>query len=178
MIKLNDSIKTILLVAGALALGYGFYMYFNAADFINKSGGTEMDTPLWIAAFMVWGGAILTLNQLGDLKTLDIKARLNPIKYWGAIFKGTPRWVMILAIACFLFGIVNGFINLSDDGVTGIIDGKYVVHNHGEIIRVLTEQEYLAAKATDLKGMVAGHILFLGMGTGILYPRNRERLPA
>jgi hypothetical protein len=48
-----------------------------------------------------------------------------------------------------------------------------VVHNHGRIIKELTEQEYLIEKSKELKAITAAHIFFLGMGTGILYPRKK-----
>jgi hypothetical protein len=173
MIKLSDTIKTILAIVGGLGLGYGLYIYFNAIDFMDNSQGLPFPTLLSITVFVIWLAAILTLNQIGDLKTLDFKTRLNPIKFWGAMFKGTPRWVLLLAIAAFIFGMVNIALMIGDFGVTGIIDDKYVVHNHGQIIKELTEKEFMIEKSKELKGIAAAHILFLGMGTGILYPRKK-----
>jgi hypothetical protein len=173
MIKLNDTVKTILTIIGGLALSYGLYIYFNAIDFVDNAEGFPLPTPLTISVFVIWLAAILTLNQIGELKTMDFKTRLNPVKFWGTMFKGTPKWVLVLAIASFIFGMVNMGLMISDFGVTGIIDGKYVVHNHGQIIRELTEQEFLIAKSKELKGITGAHILFLGMGTGILYPRKK-----
>ena len=168
MIKLNDTIKIILTVIGGLGLGYGLYIYFNAISFIDNSEGIPFSTPLTITVFVIWLAAILTLNQIGDLKTMDLMTRLNPIKFWGTMFKGSPKWVLILAAASFIFGMINIGLMISDFGVTGIIDGKYVVHNHGQIIRELTEKEFLIAKSKELKAITAGHILFLGMGKRIL----------
>lgn len=173
MIKLNDTVKTILTIVGGLGLSYGLYIYFNAISFIDKSEGIPFSTPLTITVFVIWLAAILTLNQIGDLKTMDFKTRLNPIKFWGTMFKGTPKWVLFLAVASFIFGMINIGLMISDFGVTGIIDGKYVIHNHGQIIRELTENEFMTAKSKELKAITAGHILFLGMGTGILYPRKK-----
>jgi hypothetical protein len=172
MIKLNDTVKTVLTIIGGLALGYGLYIYFNAIDFMDGTEGIPLPTPLSITVFVIWLAAILTLNQIGDLKTMDLKTRLNPIKFWGTMFKGTPKWVLILAIASFIFGMINIGLMISDFGVTGIIDGKYVIHNHGQIIKELTENEFMIAKSKELKVITAGHMLFLGMGTGILYPRK------
>jgi hypothetical protein len=178
MIGLNDTVKTILTISGGLALACGFYVYFNAIDFTKNTEGIPLPTPLTIAVFVIWLAAILTLNQIGELKTIDFKTQLNPIKVWGAMFKGTPKWVLALAIASFIFGIVNLALLISDVGVTGIIDGKYVVHNHGQIIRELTKQEFILSKSKELKGITAMHIFFLGMGTAILYPRKEIRLAA
>lgn len=173
MIKLNDTVKTILTIIGGLALGYGLYIYFNAIDFLDGTEGIPLSTPLSITVFVIWLAAILTLNQIGQLKTMDFKTRINPIKFWGTMFKGTPKWVLVLAIASFIFGMVNIGLVVSDFGVTGIINGKYVVHNHGQIVRELTEQEFVIEKSMELKAVTAAHILFLGMGTGILYPRKK-----
>jgi hypothetical protein len=173
MIKLNDTVKTILTIIGGLGLGYGLYIYFNAIDFMDSTEGIPLPTPLSITVFVIWLAAILTLNQIGELKTMDFKTRLNPIKLWGTMFKGTPKWVLVLAIASFIFGMVNIGLMVSDFGVAGIIDGKYVVHNHGQIVRELTEQEFNIEKSKELKAITAAHILFLGMGTGILYPRKK-----
>jgi hypothetical protein len=172
MIKLNDTVKTILTIIGGLAITYGIYIYFNAIDFIDSTDGISLPTPLTVTVPVIWLAAILTLNQIEEMKTMDFKTQLNPIKFWGAMFKGTPRWVLMFTIASFIFGIVNMGL-ISDFGVTGIIDGKYVEHNHGQIIKELTEQEYLIAKSKELKGITAAHIFFLGIGTGILYPRKK-----
>jgi hypothetical protein len=173
MIKLNDAVKTILTIIGGLGIIYGLYIYFNAIQFINSTDGIPFPTTLSILVFVIWLAAILTLNQIGNLKTMDFKTRLNPIKFWGTMFKGTPKWVLILAIAAFIFGMINFGVMIGNFGVTGIIDGKYVVHNHGQIVRELSEQEYLIEKSKELKVITAAHIFFLGMGTGILYPRKK-----
>ena len=173
MIKLNDAVKTILTIIGGLGIIYGLYIYFNAIGFMDTTDGIPFPTTLSIMVFVIWLAAILTLNQIGDLKTMDFKTRLNPIKFWGTMFKGSPKWVLVLAITAFIFGMVNFGLMIGNLGVTGIINEKYVVHNHGQIVRELTEQEYLIEKSKELKAITAAHIFFLGIGTGILYPRKR-----
>lgn len=172
--RFNDTIKTVLTIAGTIGLCYGLYIYFEAISFVDNSEGIPFSAPLTITVVMIWLAAILTLNQLGDLKTMDSKIKLNPIKYWGTIFKGTPKWVLTLAIASFVFGLVNIVLMISEFGVTGIIDGEYVIHNHGQIMAELTEEQFLIAKSKELKAITAGHISFLGMGTGILFPRKKS----
>jgi hypothetical protein len=171
--KINDTAKVILVVIGGLGLIYGFYIYLNPLHFVDKTDGMAFPIPLSIVVFIIWLAAILTLNQIGDLKKMDLKSRLNPVKLWGTMFKGTPKWVLLLAIAAFIFGVINAGSLFDSSGVTGMIDGKYVVHNHGQVIRELTEQEYLIEKSKELKGIAAAHIFFLGMGIGFLYPRKR-----
>lgn len=80
------------------------------------------------------------------------------------MFKGTPKWVIVLAITAFIFGMINTGSLFDSSGVTGMIDGKYVVHNHGQVIRELTEPEYLMEKSKELKGIAAAHIFFFRNG--------------
>jgi hypothetical protein len=124
MIKLSDTVKIILTIIGGLVLSYGLYIYVNAIDFVDNSEGIPFSLPLAIVVIVIWLAAILTLNQIEDLKTMDFKTRLNPIKFWGTMFKGTPKWVLLLAIAAFIFGIVNIGLMISKFGLTGIINGK------------------------------------------------------
>ena len=172
MIKLNDTVKILMTVFGALGVGYGFYIYFNAINLVEITDGITIPMELSIAVIVIWLGAILTLNQEKISMPKEIKEIVNPIKSWGALFMGTPKWVVTLAIMCFIFGLVNFGIMMTNIGLTGVIEGKYVIHNHGQIIKELTEKEFLIEKSKELKGITAMHILFLGMGTGILYPRK------
>jgi hypothetical protein len=53
-------------------------------------------------------------------------------------------------------GFIYAFINFalfffSQKGTTSIIDGQYILENHGEQIKTLTEQEYHHFKATELR---------------------------
>ena len=107
MIKLNDTVKIILTIIGGLALSYGLYIYINAIDFVDNSEGMPFSPSLAIAVIVFLLASILTLNQIRDLKTMGFKTRLNPIKFWGTMFKGTPKWVFLLAVAAFIFGMVN-----------------------------------------------------------------------
>jgi hypothetical protein len=174
MIRLNNTIKIPFTIIGALGLTYAFYIYFNAIDFVDSSEGIPFSVPLIVTVTVIWLAAILVLNQIGDLKTMDYKTRLNPIKSWDIIFKGSPKWVLALAIASFIFGMIHLGMMISNYGVTGIIDNKYVIHSHGKVIEELTEKEFVIEKSKELKAITAIHILFLGMGTAILYPRKKR----
>ena len=75
---------------------------------------------------------------------------LKPKKdFWRNIFAAMPRWARYTIKAFFAYAIINFalFFFLSRDGVPDVRDGKYVLHNHGQVIRELSEDEYELQKA-------------------------------
>ena len=84
---------------------------------------------------------------------------LTPKKdFWSKFLATMPRWVRYTVKAFFAYAIVNFalFFFLSKGGVTDVRDGKYVLHNHGNVIRELTEDEYQLQNAYVLRGF-SGH---------------------
>ena len=59
-------------------------------------------------------------------------------------------------------------------GVPDIWEGQYVLHNHGTLIRNITEQEYTAYKAAEVRGFSGHWLAFYGIATALLYPFNKE----
>ena len=49
MIKLNDTVKILMTVFGALGVGYGFYIYFNAINLVEITDGITIPMELSIA---------------------------------------------------------------------------------------------------------------------------------
>ena len=100
---------------------------------------------------------------------------MNPKLFFRALFGETPIFMILIFIATFLYGNYYGFMSMSDMvGITGIIDGKLVLHNHGQIIKELTETEFLNYKAEEVRMSTANSMLFYGVGTGILYPTLKK----
>ena len=60
--------------------------------------------------------------------------------------------------AFFAYALINFalFFFLSKGGVPDVRDGKYVLHNHGQVIRELSEDEYELQKAYVVRGF-SGH---------------------
>ena len=71
-----------------------------------------------------------------------------------------PRWVVILGGAIFAYAIVNFiiFIAGTQGGSPTVQDGKYLLLNHGKLIREITAGEYAAFKANEVRGF-SGHWL-------------------
>ena len=71
-----------------------------------------------------------------------------------------PGWVVALGVLIFAYAIVNFvfFILAAQGGSPSIRDGKFVLQNHGRLIRELTASEYASFKANEIRGF-SGHWL-------------------
>ena len=77
---------------------------------------------------------------------------------WRASLDVTPRWAQYAVMAFLAYALINFalFFFLSEGGVPSVRDGKYVLHNHGKVVRELSEDEYELQKAYVLRGF-SGH---------------------
>jgi len=71
-----------------------------------------------------------------------------------------PGWVFVIGVAVFGYALLNFalFIASTQGGSPSIEEGKYVLQNHGHVIREITEAEYVAFRANELRGF-SGHWL-------------------
>lgn len=91
---------------------------------------------------------------LSSRKALGAKPSLSDVR---ALM---PNWVILVGAAVFAYAIVNFaiFIAAMDGGSPSILEGKYVLQNHGNFIREITQTEYAAFRANELRGF-SGHWL-------------------
>lgn len=60
-------------------------------------------------------------------------------------------------------------------GVPGIMDGKYVIHNRGSIVKELTETEYFKMKAHETLEFSGHWMTFYAVAMGILWPKANKQ---
>lgn len=130
---------------------------------------------LHVGVFVVWIPSILLLRK--DNKECFTLKSYNPITFWRFIFKDTPVWLIVIAMGGFLYAWVSFMLHfISIDGVVSIIDGQYVIHNHGSIIKVLTEQEYHYYHIKEQISFSGIWLTFYGIAMAILYPFNTSKI--
>jgi hypothetical protein len=103
--------------------------------------------------------------------------RLAPGKdFWSKIFAAMPRWARYTIKAFFAYAMINFalFYFLSKGGVPGVRDGKYVLQNHGEVIRELSENEYELQKAYVLRGFSGHWMVFYLLPAIVFWYRNES----
>jgi len=89
---------------------------------------------------------------------------------WKRFFAPMPIWAKYVTYALLAYALINFalFLFLSEGGTPELRDGKYVLHDHGRIIRELTEQEYHLQKAYVLRGF-SGHWMYFYIISGLYF---------
>jgi hypothetical protein len=124
---------------------------------------------LHIGIFIVWIPAIIQLKkkQRPALNIFPAK----PFTLIKSITHGVPQWLVSIAIAGFVYAFINfGLFILQLPGTPDIKDGHYILQNHGQLLRQITEKEYHHYKAVTIRGFSGHWIFFYGLAAAMLYP--------
>lgn len=92
---------------------------------------------LHVSIFVVWAGAIFQLKSNPEIKQLEKKGSRNSQLLLLIAFKSTQKPMIVLAEFTFVYTIFSFlfFIKNSKNGISGIIDQKFVLHNRGEVLQ-------------------------------------------
>ncbi|UVE68227.1 hypothetical protein L2Y90_29415 [Burkholderia pyrrocinia] len=76
--------------------------------------------------------------------------------------KGLPSWITVVGTMLFIYALANFFLFMlhTEGGNPAVQDGRYVLLNHGKLIRELTTSEFAAFKASELRGFSGHWLLF------------------
>lgn len=108
--------------------------------------GWKLILPLHLGIFVLY--ALLLLVE-------------RPSKGLG-FFRGRPLWVLRSTQIFFLFfvAVFFTFIASSHAASPEIVDGQYVLSDHGRIVRPISKGEYLHLKASELRFFASGWMVF------------------
>ncbi|MBS3945508.1 MAG: hypothetical protein KGZ42_08415 [Melioribacter sp.] len=148
------------------------------ADY-NASDKVPFVWLLHVGIFVVWLPVVFILTKNEELKAFRQSGtlnQLNPVAASKIFFRQTPRWLTIIAVAGFFYAIINFvfFMTTSHFGVPDIKDGQFILHNHGKLIKTLTEQEYHHYKANEVRGFSGHWLAFYGLAAAILFPFGKQ----
>jgi hypothetical protein len=131
---------------------------------------------LHVGIFVVFIPAIFYLNSNEEMKELKAKRRQNPIRVYKIVFKNAPVAFKIILAFIFVYAMLNFmfFMQQSEGGGPGISGGKYVLENHGTIIRELSQAEYFKFKANELRGFSGHWLIFYSFAMAIFWPENKK----
>ena len=93
--------------------------------------------------------------------TFSMKKTLGAKPAMAQIRAEFPRWVVLLGAGMMAYTLINFllFALNTQGGSADLQDGKYVLHNHGKLIREISESEYRQCMANFARG-ISGHWLF------------------
>ncbi|MBR8536025.1 hypothetical protein KDU71_10685 [Carboxylicivirga sediminis] len=164
--------KKIFFYMAALGLVLGLIVHVISLLGIYIGDTVPYVWALHAGVFVVWLPAILTLKKHPELQQKGFKPNMTPKQFYGILFKSTPPAVVAISAFFFVYMAINFilFMQASMAGTPDIIDGKYVLHNHGEIIRELTEAEYFKMEANTIRGFSGHWMAFYAVAMCILWP--------
>ncbi len=94
---------------------------------------------------------------------------------WDRFAPNAPNWVKVAALLGFVYAVINFMYFIGNiQGSTSIKDGQYTLHNHGTLIRVLTEAEYHQINAQVVRGFSGHWIAFYGMAVASMFPARKK----
>lgn len=150
---------------------------FSIAD-IDITEKVPLVWVLHIGIFVVWLPAILELKknkELQEYQQSGMMTKMNFFPFFKIIFKQTPTWLSILAIAGAFYAAINFLLFLSgEQGTPRIQEGQYFRYDHAQLIKTLTEQEYHHLRANEMRAFSGHWLAFYGIASAVLFPFKRE----
>jgi hypothetical protein len=147
----RQGISMHLLLGILSAMGFTLALVVHALTFahIDVSEKYPLVWVLHVGLFVVFVPLVFSARKVSGS---------NPeYRDFRSLFSG---WGNALITVVFIYAIVNFvvFMFLSQGGVPAIRDGQFILHSHGKLVRILTEQEYHDQRAYVLRGF-SGHWL-------------------
>ncbi|MBS1637414.1 MAG: hypothetical protein JST26_15975 [Bacteroidetes bacterium] len=134
---------------------------------------------LHFGIFIVWLPTVIRMKLRQDeMKTKKANGSVfsNANQVLKALFENTPAWLKIVAIICFIYAPVNFVIfAMNQTGSPAFENGEYMIRNHGELIRVITADEYHSFLANELRGFSGHWLFFYGLSAASLFPFGKQK---
>jgi len=168
---MNSSTKKIFFIIAVVGFILGTLVHIISILEINLQKDLPFIWVLHLVVFVVFIPAVLELK-----KNKELNKRMNPIKQFKTMVKFFPKPLVILT-AFFLFYTLFNFLfsmSLLQGGGPNIINGEYVLSNHGKILRTLTEVEYYKFQAHELRAFSGHWMLFFSVSITILFPQKNK----
>jgi hypothetical protein len=160
----------------------GLLVHLLALSDIDVSEKIPFVWALHVGIFIVWLPAVLELKKNKELQEFQkggMMKSMNPFAMFKIVFKNTPLWMVALGIGGFFYAIINFMLFISSQhGTPDIKEGQYILQNHGQLIKTLTEQEYHHYKANAIRGFSGHWMAFYGLAAAILYPFQKSNEPS
>jgi hypothetical protein len=154
-------------------LGWLVSIAIHVLAIFDQIGDSDAIFLMHLGVFVVWLPAILSLRAEQKEKNEGQATRQIPLSLFIDIFKRIPLPIAILAIAGFVYALINFVLFMTTNAVNGTpthIGDIYMLQNRGEQVKILTAQEYLHLKSAVVRGFSGHWIAFYGLAVAFLYP--------
>ncbi|MSU59920.1 MAG: hypothetical protein EXS35_17425 [Pedosphaera sp.] len=135
---------------------------------VDCSGFSALIFPLGAGVFVVWIPTVFASKNLQSDKQKD---------FWKVALARFPKWlpkVLGVLAAYMIFNFIFTIVVLKHGGGPRIVNGEKILQSHGQFIKKLTDEEYVAQKGYDLR-IVTGHtMMFYCAAALVLSARARQ----
>ena len=173
--KLFNQLCFYLAIVGFLAMSViHFVTYFGSA--------LREEYPfLFVFEIIIVVPFVAAIFKLNKQKEIDLnkgviieRNSMSALKYF---MQDAPKFFVYVAMFMMVYcALIAIHVFLFHSGIPDIIDGKYVLHNHGHIIKELTKQEYMHEQAVGDRFFPAGMMYLYMLPIGVLWPKNETNL--
>ena len=152
---LESMIKKTIIIIAVIGLMVSAILHLSTFFGVNPMQELPCIWIFHIMVFVVWSPmvSLLSKNKRNDS--------------WKIATRNVPRWIKIMALFLFIYALFNFFFTsfiLNDSGVPSELNGKKVLHSHGNIIKELTDEEYEKHSAYGIRGFSGHWMLFYFAG--------------
>ena len=167
----------ILMIRRILAVMAACGLFASVLAYIGSYVGTTMDS-LFRWAIVLHIGVFILLLPMYMLEYSAVKARSF---FWQGFSQAMPSWVVPTLKLLGVFFAIHFILFLIQSHAASpqFKNGEYVLDNHGQIVKVLTQGEYFRLKGAELRLFATGWMFFYLVPAAYWwFPRNREQLAA
>lgn len=166
-----------LFVLSAIGLVVSLVIHISLYFDINVQDLPISPFILHIGVFIVFIPSLIFLLIENNDKP-DEDGRVNPLK---TLYKESPKYLIGIVSILYIYAILNFILFMGTmEGGPSIRDGKYILSNHGNIIRELSFEEYQLYRRREVKGFSGHWMLFYSAALLLSNPfrKKKENLPA
>lgn len=129
----------------------------------------EIVIPLTVLVFPAWFWTIKVLRRRGIGSGAD--------NFWSQALTNAPKWVPPALVLLFIYTGFNFFyclFHLNEGATPGLSDGRFVLEDHGRVVRELGREDYWKHMAYQLRGMTTHVVLFATVSAAVLWSELRS----
>ncbi|MBL7982403.1 MAG: hypothetical protein JNL52_11420 [Flavobacteriales bacterium] len=148
-----------------------------ASMFVHASTFITDREPLPMAVVFPLTGLMFILFFIAVRVARKQDMHVNGGWSWKQVLEHAPKWThyALAALAAYTgFNFLFSLWYLNEGLTPGVVQGQYVMQDHGNVVRTLSQAEYWRHSAYELRGMSTHIILFTAVALGMLWSHVRK----
>jgi len=141
---------------------------------VEALGGVDVQAA-FPYVMLLHGGMFLVFGPFVLISRSDFSGKQSMRQ----LAAGLPRWVAVLCGLTFAYAFLNFVLFMVGyQGNPSMSDGKYLLLEHGRLIRELSASQYAAFKANEVRGFSGHWLVFYGIPAAyFLFWKKPESVP-